>query len=223
LKCAVLILRPEPGAAATARRALALGFKPIICPLFDVSPVTWDVPDPARFDAVMMTSAQAARLGGAQLAHYTSLPLYAVGAATADAARDAGFENVHAAEGDSAALLSLFARAGHQRILHLAGEHHRVPHTTLDITKRIVYAATAIAPPPALPDVKIILVHSPRAGARLAELITVPNRSSRTLIAISAATAQVGGVGWAAIHIAPSPNDDALLACAVQACKAVTK
>jgi uroporphyrinogen-III synthase len=79
----VLVLRPEPEAQATAARAEVMGMTAVACPLFGGVPVPWTPPD-GEFDAVMLTSANAIRFGGPHLAAYRSLPLYAVGAATAD-------------------------------------------------------------------------------------------------------------------------------------------
>ena len=87
----VIILRPEPGASETAARARKLGLQPRLCPLFEARPVSWDAPPPERFDALLMTSAQAARLGGSQLVRYQALPAYAVGSATAQAMAEHGF------------------------------------------------------------------------------------------------------------------------------------
>ena len=44
----LLVLRPEPGASATVERARALGLDAVAMPLFEVEPVAWDAPDPAR-------------------------------------------------------------------------------------------------------------------------------------------------------------------------------
>src|SRR3546814_6742447 len=63
----LLILRPEPGASMTAGRATALGLQPVCYPLFQVRPCVWDAPDPAEFDAIMLTSANALLHGGSQL------------------------------------------------------------------------------------------------------------------------------------------------------------
>ncbi len=216
----ILILRPEPGASATAVRARTLGLEPIICPLFAVGPVEWNAPDPQAFDAVMMTSANASRMGGTPLRQYLTHPLYAIGAATAAAASAAGFANVHSGETNADALLAKISTDGHRTCLHLAGEHHRAPPAgALSITRRIVYAAQEVDPAPALDAEATILIHSPRAGARLAMLIAAPDRASRTLIAISAAAAQAAGIGWARIEVARAPSDDELLACAVTLCK----
>ena len=61
-----------------------------------------------------------------------------------------------------------------------------------------------------------MLVHSPRAGERLGEL--VEDRGAVTIAAISPAAAATAGTGWEAVYIADAPTDDALLALAEQLC-----
>ena len=75
----VLILRPQPGADETAARARALGLDPVVAPLFTVRPLAWQAPNPADFDAVMLTSANAARFGGDALTPFLGLPCYCGG------------------------------------------------------------------------------------------------------------------------------------------------
>jgi uroporphyrinogen-III synthase len=55
------------------------------------------------FDAVMLTSANAARLAGDAMASFTALPCYAVGEASAAAAADAGFADIRVGPSDGAA------------------------------------------------------------------------------------------------------------------------
>ncbi|MGD9811804.1 MAG: uroporphyrinogen-III synthase, partial [Sphingobium sp.] len=64
MSCTVLILRPQPGADATAGRAKELGLEPSIYSLFATEPLAWTAPDPAGFDAVLLTSANTLRHGG---------------------------------------------------------------------------------------------------------------------------------------------------------------
>ncbi|AHE56785.1 uroporphyrinogen-III synthase [Sphingomonas sanxanigenens] len=216
----LLILRPQPGADATAARAAALGFGSVVAPLFTVAPVRWAAPDPAAFDAVMMTSANAARLGGAALATYLALPLYAVGAATAAAARDAGFVDIRTGDRDAAALVERAARDGVSRLLHLAGADH-IALDAPGISRIIVYAAVERADPLAgvvIDAATIALLHSPRAAAVLAALLPPEARSRLRIAAISAATARAAGDGWRAVAVAGSPADPALLAAAAGLC-----
>ncbi len=216
----VLILRPEPGNAATAAAVAAMGLEPIACPLFDIAPVDWTPPDTERFDAVVMTSANAARHGGAGLAKLAHLECLAVGEATAVAARRIGFAHVTAGKGDAAALASdlLLSRTGEGRVvprlLHLTGVDHR-PLALVGTVAIAVYVARALEL--ALPPADIALVHSPRAGARLAALAS--DRSLR-IVAISAAAAAACGPGWTRIVIADAPNEHAMLASLAQACEA---
>ena len=79
------VLRPEPGARATVERARAMGLDAFAMPLFKVEAVAWDVPDPNEFDALLLTSANAVRHGGAGLRRVLDSPVHAVGEATADA------------------------------------------------------------------------------------------------------------------------------------------
>jgi uroporphyrinogen-III synthase len=222
-----LILRPEPGAAATARRVAALGRVAVVTPLFTIAAQPWEAPAPDSFDALMLTSAHAARLAGPALATYAGMPLYAVGAATADAARAAGLpQAAHIGDSDGMALVATAARNGVRRLLHLAGREHRplaAPGVTIE--RRIVYAADAVAHLPeaargALARGAIALVHSPRAAALLRRLMIeadAPIDATR-LAAISANAHAAAGYGWHATTTAAQPTDDALLAAAARLC-----
>lgn len=218
----ILILRPEPGASSTAVKAHAKGFTIASAPLFAIMARDWPPADPDAYDAVMMTSAHAARLGGMLLPAYLHLPLYAVGATTAQAARLAGFENIYTGENNADALLATMADHGVERVLHLAGEDH-VPNASgwMKIDRRIVYAAEQVDPAPSLPETRFILVHSPRAGARLAEIVPADMRTSRTIVAISPAAAQACGTGWQRVASAAHPNDAVLLECVARLCKGI--
>ena len=105
----VLILRPQPGAGETAERARALGLEPVVTPLFSVRALDWTPPDPGNFDAVMLTSASAARQASDGLTPFKALPCYAVGEATAAAAEEAGFTNIRVGPDDGKALLLMMA------------------------------------------------------------------------------------------------------------------
>ena len=71
---AVAVLRPEPGNAATAARIEQVGLTAIRLPLFSVRAVDWVVPDPARFDSLILTSANTPRLAGAGLDTFATEP-----------------------------------------------------------------------------------------------------------------------------------------------------
>lgn len=210
----LLLLRPEPGLLASTERARALGVEVIARPLFRVEPVAWRAPDQAGYDALLLTSANAIRHGGPELGKRKQLPVHAIGAATADAARSAGFDVVTVGDADIVDLLGKLPRG--IRLLHLAGEEHRqVDDARID--RRVVYRSAAVASPnlPALEGL-VVAVHSPRAGARLAEL--AGRRDATIIAAISMAAADASGSGWERIEAAERPSDESLLALAARLC-----
>lgn len=214
----VLVLRPRPGADETAARARALGLDPIVAPLFAVRPLAWTPPDPAGFDAVMLTSASAARQAGDGLTPYEALPCYAVGEATAAAAREAGFADIRIGPDDGAALLMMMADDGVIAAFHPCGEDHlALGHAAISVTRMPVYAADAIARLPAEAQGALALLHSPRAAALFGAL--VPDRAAVPIAAISLRTARAAGEGWKSVAVAPRPRDDALLELAVKLCQ----
>jgi uroporphyrinogen-III synthase len=218
LSLTVVILRPEPGAAATAARARAMGLTPQVAPLFEVRPMLWDPPASGRHDAIMVTSAHAARLAGAGIAMLAGLPAYAVGEATAEAVRAAGFATVRTGPSDGAALLDLAAADGVRRLLHLCGRDHiALRHKQVEVERRVVYAADATHSALAIPSGAVVLLHSPRAAALFADRIGA--RGEVRIAAISAATAEAAGDGWGAVAVADRPRDDALLEVARALCQ----
>lgn len=190
-----------------------MGLEPVVVPLFEVGPRAWDAPDPTGFDAVAMTSANAARHGGAGLARFTHLPVFAVGEATAAAAQTAGFSGIQVGAGDAADLGPQLSG----RVLHLTGTDHRPLPTAAELTVLPVYETRPLTPPVAL-QADVALIHSPRTGARLAELM--PDRSATRIVAISEAAARACGAGWAAVHVAEHPREHAMLECLRRVCEA---
>lgn len=212
----VLILRPQPGADATAARVCAQGLEAIVRPLFRIVPLEWTPPTrPA--DAILMTSANAARSLSGEMDLKT--PLYAVGAATADAARAAGFHNVVVGRGDVVQVVRRAAADGIKSLLHLTGtDRTGFDPEGVRIEVRAVYAAEPIEPPPALADTlsnnAVALLHSARAARKFRELAG----SGHRIAAISPAVLAAAGDGWADTAVASVPTDDALLAAAAPLC-----
>lgn len=209
----VVILRPEPGASATLERAAAAGIDAVAIPLFVIAPVEWVAPAASEFDALLLTSANAVRHGGDQLATLRALPTYCVGEATAMAARDAGFAVAGTGLGDATALVELVPPG--LRLLHLAGHDHRA---MTGVTSVVIYDSAVIDPPPSLDALTggVAMVHSPRAGARLAELVKA--RGDIRIAAISEAAAAACGGGWREVATIAVPADGALLALAAALC-----
>jgi uroporphyrinogen-III synthase len=214
----ILVLRPEPGASETLARARECGLDARAVPLFEIEPVEWDVPDVGGFDGLLLTSANAARLAGERLVELRGLPVHAVGAATAKAAREAGFDI--ATSGDDGVERLLRSIEPDLRLLHLCGEDRRAPDKVRqEITPLVVYRAIAIDDPDLdTSNIELALVHSPRAGHRLAELVPDDRRSGIRIAAISEAAATAVGSGWRQVENADQPDDAALLALASRLC-----
>jgi uroporphyrinogen-III synthase len=212
----ILVLRPEPGATATLDRARDLELDAISIPLFEIVPLSWRAPDSERFDALLLTSANALRHGGRELEKLLDLPVYAVGEATADAARKAGFRIAVVGEADVDRLVGSIA--GDMRLLHPCGEEREAPSEPRhSITPVTVYGAREIREPNLSAFSEgVALIHSPRAGRRFAQL--VQDRGEIAIAAISAAAASAVGAGWKVVDTATAPNDDALLALAARLC-----
>ena len=212
----ILVLRPEPGASETLRKARERGLNAVAIPLFATQAVDWSAPQEADFDGLLLTSANAVRLGGKPLQQLKGLKVYAVGEATADAARQAGFEI--AAIGDSGVDALLRSLEPELRLLHLCGADRKdVPGAKQAITPVVVYRSKPIHGVDLSPATGgVALVHSPRAAQRLRQLAS--ERASITVAAISEAAADAAGSGWRAVAVAERPTDDALLALAQQLC-----
>ena len=201
--------------AATIERIEAQGRTAIALPLFAVTPLAWATPDPADFDALLLTSANAVRLAGPGLAPLAGLPVHTVGPATAEAARHAGLTIVGQGDGDGAALIAAAEAAGVRRALLLAGRERKLDAGGIVAQAIAVYASDPLAvADEAIARLagSVALLHSPRAGARLAELVV--DRSTIRLAAISRAAADAAGPGWGAVGVAARPDDDSLIAVA---------
>ena len=140
----VLVTRPEPGASETARRLTAMGHEPAVLPLTEIRRLDLtDPPDARDFDAVVATSGAALRSAPpALLASLLDLPLFAVGDATAEAARKAGFARAESASGDSPALAAqvVLTLPEGSRIVYLCGRVR-----TGDLAERLRKAGFAVA------------------------------------------------------------------------------
>jgi uroporphyrinogen-III synthase len=212
----LLILRPQPGADATAARVRAAGHEPLMMPLFAVEPVDWDAPAAATYDNLLFTSANAVRQAGANLALYRDLPVYAVGQNTADAARQAGFDI--AVIGD-AGIDAVLDKLSDRRLLWLTGEDHIEPaaHPSVGLHRHIVYRSVAVILPAGFADTARsadhVLLHSPRAARHFGELLgqSCVERSAISIAVLSPNIAEAAGSGWKSVRVAPQPNDAALL------------
>ena len=222
---AVVIIRPEPGLAATAAEAEKIGISTVAAPLFIIESRRWEAPAPDRIDALLIGSANAIRHGGDALEAFREKPVYAVGESTAQSARGAGFQIAQTGEGRLQNLLDGLAGQS-LRLLRLAGEEH-VPVTApagIELVTRVDYASVAQPMPGSLAATlaagAVVLLHSAAAARHFAsecDRLGV-ERSHVALAALAPRIAEAAGHGWQAIQTASAPTDAALLALARDMC-----
>jgi uroporphyrinogen-III synthase len=212
----VWVTRAEPGASRTAARLRDMGFEPLVHPLLVVENLTPALPDLERFAALAFTSANG-------VAAFTALtprrdrPVFAVGGATAQAARQAGFVAVRSADGDLTALARLIATelsdavllapqaetpAGDLSAALDAAGAHNITVATLSIYRT---TGTRLVPP----ICEAILVHSPRAGQALASNMAQPDVVHACISAAAAAPLIALGLTPA---VSERPDEATLLA-----------
>jgi uroporphyrinogen-III synthase len=211
----LVVLRPPARAGATLARIAESGGVGMNLPLFALEPLAWDAPDPAGYDALALTSANAVSFAGPQLTSLAPLPAWTVGEATADAARKAGLDIAHIGASDAAALFVAMAAGGIGRAVWLAGEDHRPAPPAPELMIAETYRAIPLDIDPARLADAVVLLHSPRAAARLADITPSPLRARIDLAAISPAAAAAAGPGWASVATAAQPTDTALVTAAI--------
>ena len=212
----IAVLRPEPGNRVIAAAIEARGREAIRLPLFEARPLAWEAPDPRDFDALIVTSANAIRHGGAGLDRLTGLPLYAVGEPTAEAARRNGFQVARVGDAGSAELLALAEAAGVRRALHLAGRERSVEEGGIVARVIAVYASEILPVSEAqLAGLagSVVLVQSARAGARLAELVR--ERANISIVAIGERAAKASGTGWRTVIVPEGIASETLIDAAI--------
>lgn len=221
----LIIIRPEPGNAATLAAARERGLTAQGYPLFDIAPVAWQTPA-KPFAAILAGSANVFRHGGAQLHELLQLPVVAVGATTAEAARNAGFTVTQVGEGGLQPLVETLPVGEY---LRLAGQD-RVrlsPPEGVRICTRVVYAARQRHVPhelaARLEKGAVVLLHSGEAARHFraqCERIEV-SMENIYLACLAPRIADHAGAGWAAVCVSASRTDTDLLELAATMCDRV--
>ena len=227
----VLVTRPRPDAEALAAKLAARGHDVIVAPVLDIVLA----PSPAlSFEgaqALLFTSANGAR-AFAQASERRDLPVFAVGAATAEKARELGFTMVDSADGDVADLARLVAARlkpedGH--LLHVAGSDvagdlaGALAASRFDVRRAVLYRAE---PRAALSEeclaalgegrIDAALFFSPRTAAAFVRLTREGGleHALARVVAIGLSPSVVAALGdstWAARRTAARPDEAALL------------
>jgi uroporphyrinogen-III synthase len=229
----LIALRPEPGLAATLAKARALGLPITGHPLSAICPLAWDCSDPASFDGLLIGSANAILHGGPHLARLTAKPVFAVGEATAAAARAAGFTVALTGSGGLQGVLDAVPPPCH--LLRIAGEEHvpLSPPSGVTFAEVIAYRSEALPLDPVAPLLAsgqgtarpLVLLHSAATASHFAAEVGRLNldRTHITLAALGPRIAAAAGVGeeggWAAIHTAAAPDEATLMQLAFDLCQ----
>ena len=222
----LVAIRPEPGLSATLARAREMGLEVIGYPLSQAVPCDWSLPDDMVFDGLLIGSANVFRHGGTQLDEIKRLPVYAVGGATAQAARAAGFTAAVEGQGGLQQILdSLDDTPRH--LLRLSGEAHvplQIP-PQIQLTEIITYRIQHIVMDQELSEIlnagACVLLHSAGAAEHLDQEVSRLGiaRQNIRIAALGPRIAAAAGTGWGKVESANLPNDSHLLALARDMCQ----
>lgn len=233
----LLVTRPLEDAEALVRRLGALGFACAVEPM--LSMVWLDGPAPALDDvqALLFTSANGVR-GYVRRTDRRDRPVYAVGDATAAAARNAGFASVESASGDVYALAALVrARLDPSggALLHVAGSKvagdlaGMLGEAGFTLRRAVLYDAVpasrlsdGTATIFRTSDLCGVLFFSPRTARSFVKLLAEAGLADRCrtvdAFCLSPAVAEAaraygdqGVTPWRRVRVAPRPEQDALL------------
>jgi len=228
----VLVTRPEedsgPLVAALAGRGHAVLRQPLLRIVYEEGAP----PDLNGVQALLFTSANGVR-AFARRSDRRDLPAYAVGDATAGAARDAGFARVKSAGGDVSDLAALIRRrcdptagvlfhaAGSAVAGDLAGMLGGAGYAVRRVTLYRAEQASALEDDVrralAARDLDFALFFSPRSAAGFASLATEAGVADAcgdvVAVCLSDAVARAfGALAWRRVVVAAEPTQDALLA-----------
>ena len=218
----VAVTRPAPQAHETARRVEAMGCEAILAPVLR-EVACGALGGAAGAGSLAITSRTAARRLGEAPA-LSALPIFAVGAASAEEARAAGATDVRSADGTVDDLFRLLRRDAPEPVIHLAGRHHtgdlveRLRASGIGAERRVVYEMLAVDALPGVPKpVDFALLYSPRSAEIFVTLASGTAFADATPVVMSPAVAeplQGGAV------VAARPTEDALLHALSQAAAA---
>lgn len=227
----VLVTRPEADSGPLLKELQSLGIEGVLEPLLRVENLPLPPIEFSEYQAILLTSANGAR-ALATLEGGRDLPVYAVGEATAAAAREAGFQSVDVAGGDVEALFQrikerLDAKSG--ALLHPAGTTVAgdlaadLVESGYDYRRVNLYDAVAASKlsPNAVQAIKKgeidgVVLYSPRTAEVFISLVRKARliRAAQGLTAycLSPAVAEVvQKLDWQEINVASEPTQSALL------------
>jgi uroporphyrinogen-III synthase len=220
----VWVTRAQPGADATAAKLRELGLEAVVEPLLEVRRIDDGPIDLTGVSAVAFTSANAVA-AFSERSPERALRVFAVGDATAAAARAQRFSNVLSARGDVQALAAALATRKRELpglILYPAAAEPaqdlaaaleavglKVRQVTLYETVALELSEALIA---RLPLIDAVLVHSAKAAKVLATVLKAHPAPQLAAYCLSGQIARsLGRASLAAVVSAEAPNEAALL------------
>ncbi|MEL7228729.1 MAG: uroporphyrinogen-III synthase [Pseudomonadota bacterium] len=231
MKPCVWITRPEGQNRVTAKKLERMGFAPLLTPLLSVVPLPLPPLPDQPFDGIILTSAHAVTAlttWAATRRDLPTLPILTTGKATATAAQKAGFENVHAFQGDAPHVLgsarSVLGPAAGALIYPCAAQTaHDLPTLAqqhgFTCTALPVYATHPIHALSAemqsrwdAGDIGAVLLYSPRTARAFAQLIDQPPARPPVLACLSPTIAKALPAPWQTHAVWPdTPCEEVLL------------
>ncbi len=230
----LLVTRPDEDASATIAALEALGHEAIASPLLVIQSIAdAAIPDEA-WQAILITSANGARAiaGHSDFKKLKSISVLTVGAASAEAAREAGFTSVVSAEGNVDSLVMLAASKldpSSGPLLHVAGSvtagdlKGGLEAKGFCVVRVVLYEAQAATHLPeaacqalAAGTVDGVLFYSPRTAASFAALVRAAELEATlkplTAYCLSAPVAEaLAGLPFCDIQVSDEPRQSALL------------
>jgi uroporphyrinogen-III synthase len=219
------VTRAQPGAAATAERLRSFGVEAVVEPLLEVRPVPHPALDLTDVSAIVFTSANAVA-AFANACPERGFRVFAVGDATATAARKQRFSTVLSAQGNVTALAAALAARRRELtgpILYPAAAEPAqdlsaaLAGVGLTVREAAVYETVAAAPSEALaerlPAIDGVLLHSAKATRLLAAYLKIHPAPHLVAYCLSRQVARpLSRAGLARVESAAQPNEAALLA-----------
>ncbi|SNB53045.1 uroporphyrinogen-III synthase [Arboricoccus pini] len=227
----VLLTRPRRQSLATARALKRKGYRSLIYPLLSIERLDHAEPDLRDIAGIVLTSANAATALDDRM---RQMPLFAVGEATAAAARSLGARHVTVGQKDGRALAGRITSYFNGRpgaLLHLAGEQVRdgleeaLVAAGLGYRRLTVYRAQEartlsqrVLDALRRDEFVAVMLFSPRAATIFRNLLAAADLLDRaecvTAVCMSEAVAAcVCDLAWQAVRVADLPSQDAMLKC----------
>jgi len=228
----LLVTRPEPDAMRTASRLALLGHEVLVEPMLVID--FQAPPALAAPSALVVTSRNGIRAlqRWPDAVDWRDLPLFAIGSATAEAAEEAGFTDLHVAGHRSADLVELVAKSfspADGTLLYPAAVDRsgdlEVELATRGYSLRLIEAYRAhavdrlsdrLADRLRRQQLDGLLFFSQRTAATFGALVAtaglVPSLAHADIYALSeTVAAPVRGLSPKSVHVAERPTEDALL------------